>query len=52
MCATAANGGLTPIRASRSGHAFDDRANDTQYVFDRQDVRTLVKNRAGRAIDR
>lgn len=33
---------LQPLRAV-SGHAFDDVANQTQYVFDRQDVQKQVR---------
>ena len=36
-------GALTPLHPPRSGHAFDDRINTTQYVFDRQDVDERVK---------
>jgi hypothetical protein len=36
-------GTLTPLPEPISGHAFDDRPHQTQYVFDKQDVDEQVK---------
>ena len=45
------SGAVALVPAPRSGHAFDDRANETQYVFDRRDVREQVRiTPAGRLI--